>query len=252
MDPKCPIYSVVLPVFNEEGNMVPLIEDIRRALEPTTREFEIICVDDASKDNSVSTIRDLRQKDPRIILLRHRRNFGQSAAFATGFAQARGDVVITMDSDRQNDPADIPNFLAAIADADCVCGIRQKRQDTWVKRASSRIANRVRTWLTGDSVRDTGCAFRAMRRECLRELPVFNGMHRFLPSLLRFQGRRVTQIPIRHHPRVWGRSNYGILNRGFRGLVDCLGVRWWSLRAVPQDRLLEEKGGRTHEPAPAS
>jgi glycosyltransferase involved in cell wall biosynthesis len=233
--------SVILPIFNEEGNMEPLIGEIIQALEPISPSFEVVCVDDCSTDRTIEVLRSLNQKDSRVVVLSHSRNFGQSAAQATGFRYAKGGIFITMDADRQNDPADIPTLLQAFVDTDCVCGIRRKRQDNRLRKIASKIGNGFRNWLTGDRIRDSGCTFRVMRRECLLEIPMFNGMHRFLPTLLRFQGRRVAEVEIGHRPRVWGKSKYGILNRAFRGLLDCMAIRWWKWRCFPQDRCRADK-----------
>lgn len=232
--------SVVLPMLNEEGNIEPLLQEITQVLEKLRLTFEIICVDDGSSDGSAVVLKTLQGKDARVVPVYHRSNFGQSAAQATGFGCARGQVIVTMDADRQNDPADMPRLLEALTDVDCVCGIRQKRHDSWRRKVASRIGNTVRDWLTGDHVQDSGCTLRAIRSACLREIPVFNGMHRFLPTLLRFQGRLVREIPVNHRARVWGYSKYGILSRGIRGLFDCLAVRWWKWRAVPQQRTCQK------------
>jgi dolichol-phosphate mannosyltransferase len=141
-----------------------------------------------------------------------------------------------MDADGQNDPESIPELLAALPGFDCVAGVRRRREDNWVKRVSSKIANGFRNAITGDRISDSGCTFRALRREALAEVPVFNGMHRFLPSLLRFQGYRVTEIAVRHRPRTTGVSKYGVGNRLFRGIRDCFAMRWYRRRAVPGRR----------------
>lgn len=234
-----PVYSVVLPIFNEQGNIGHLIDEIVVALEgPSGGSFEIMAVDDASRDGTLNTLNERAARDPRIHVLAHRLNCGQSAALATGFRHARGNVVITLDADGQNNPVDIPALLAALVEGiDAVCGVRQKRNDTWVRRLSSRIANAFRNAVTGDVLQDAGCGFRVIRRQALADLPVFNGLHRFLPTLLRFQGFRVIEIPVSHRPRTWGTSKYGIGNRAFRGMVDCIAMRWWRKRAVPAQRL---------------
>jgi glycosyltransferase involved in cell wall biosynthesis len=167
---------------------------------------------------------------------RHNLNCGESAAEATGFAHARGEWIITIDADQQNDPADIPSLLEASKNVDAVCGVRTKREDDFVKRISSRIANGFRNWVTGDVIADAGCTFRALRKEALREIPVFNGMHRFLPTLLRLQGFTVIEIPVNHRPRTRGESKYGIGNRMFRGLIDCFAIHWWRKRCLPTNR----------------
>ena len=234
---QTPEISVVLPIYNEKGNIEPLVKEIIAALEPTGRMFEILCVDDGSKDESLSTILSLAEKDKRIVALSHKKNFGQSAAQATGFAKARGEILVTLDADGQNNPADIPRLLALLPENDCACGIRAKRRDTWIRKLSSCIANRVRNWITGDRIQDSGCTLRVIKKNCLKEIPVFNGMHRFLPSLLRFKGWKVIEILIDHRERTWGVSKYGIRNRAFRGLIDTIAVRWWKARSFPQERL---------------
>lgn len=233
--------SVVLPIYNEEGNMEPLLEEIVQALTPLEKKFEIVCVDDCSKDSTVEKLKELREKDARVILLQHHKNFGQSAAQATGFHKAKGDIIVTLDSDRQNNPADIPKLLALIGEYDCVCGIRKKRRDNIIRKISSRTANKIRDWLTGDSVKDSGCNLRAIKKEALEEIPLFNGTHRFMPTLLRIKGKKVKEIEVDHRPRTWGKSNYGVWNRALRGLRDCLGIRWWKARSFPQNRCKSEK-----------
>lgn len=241
MTPTPPQVSVVLPVFNEAENLPSLLDEIAATLHGLGMRFEILAVDDASTDGSPEVLAQLRRQHPELRVLRHRRNCGQSAAFASGFAHARGEVVVTLDADGQNDPHDLPTLLAALRPGvDCVTGVRTRRQDTWVKRLSSRIANAYRNRITGDRVTDAGCTFRVVRRAALREVPVFNGMHRFLPSLLRWQGFTVVEVPVNHRPRTRGVSKYGVGNRLWRGLRDCLAMRWYAARALPADRLLPE------------
>jgi hypothetical protein len=146
-----------------------------------------------------------------------------------------------MDSDGQNDPRDIPRLLAALEDVDCVCGVRALRRDGWVRRASSAIGNGFRRLVTGDRISDAGCTYRALRRAALEELPVFNGMHRFLPTLLRVQGYSLCEIPVGHRPRSAGESKYGIGNRMWRGIADCLAMRWFARRALRGGRALPEQ-----------
>ncbi|HMP89792.1 MAG TPA: glycosyltransferase family 2 protein [Kiritimatiellia bacterium] len=232
-------YSVILPVFNECENLEPLIREIEQALQAlSTSSYEIIPVDDKSTDGSREKLRELAKNNLRIKPLFHHRNAGQSAALASGMHIARGEVLITLDADGQNDPADIVTLINALSpEIDTVCGIRQGRKDTLVRRWSSIIANGFRNWITGDHVHDAGCTFRVMRRTALKELPVFNGLHRFIPTILRFQGYTVREIPIRHRPRIWGTSKYGIGNRMFRGFVDCFAIRWWRKRMIPARRV---------------
>ena len=177
-------------------------------------------------------------KYPSLRVVKHRVNSGESAAQATGFRAACGELIVTMDADQQNDPADIPALLEALTpETACVCGVRRSREDDFVKRASSRLANAFRNFVTGDRIRDAGCTFRVIRRRALAEVPVFNGMHRFLPSLLRAQGYRVAEIFVNHRPRTRGSSKYGIGNRLWRGIRDCFAMRWYRARAVPADRI---------------
>ncbi len=230
-----PDLSLVIPVYNEEDSLPPLLAEILAVMTALNRSFEILFVDDCSKDQSLAVLRRLRQEHPAagIRVLRHGINSGESAASATGMAHARGDLVVTLDADGQNDPADIPHLLAALApDVAAVCGVRRKREDDWVKRISSRIANRVRNALTGDRIADAGCTYRVLRRAALHEIPVFNGLHRFLPTILRWQGYRVVELSVNHRPRKAGVSKYGVGNRAWRGLVDCMAMRWYRQRRV--------------------
>ena len=233
--------SVVIPVYNEEDNLEPLFEELYPVLTQIGSAFEVICVDDASTDNSCAVLQKLKDKYPQLKIIQHRMNCGESAAEAAGFANARGQWIVTMDADQQNDPADIPALLAASGNTDAVCGVRRKREDDWIKRISSRIANGFRNWVTGDAVADAGCTFRAIRKDALVEVPIFNGMHRFLPTLLRLQGFKVTEVPVNHRPRTRGESKYGIGNRMFRGLVDCCAILWFRRRCFPARRFSPQK-----------
>jgi len=233
--------SVVLPIFNEEGNLLSMLGEIDEVLRLSGKLYEIICVDDFSTDRSVAVVRSWQQSHTCVRLVRHRLNCGQSAAVASGFGRARGDIVVTLDADGQNDPADIPRYLEALkSGVDCVCGVRKDRQDPGLKQFASRIANRFRNWLTHETIEDAGCGFRAVRRRVLCEVPRFNGMHRFLPTLLRAQGYTVAEVPIRHRPRMHGVSKYGIHDRLWRGIRDCFAIRWYQARAFAGDRLIAE------------
>jgi dolichol-phosphate mannosyltransferase len=234
--------SVVIPVYNEEENLMPLLDELFPILRESGKGFEVICIDDASKDNSFSVLEGIKKVYAELRIVRHKLNCGESAAEATGFAHAKGDVIVTIDGDQQNDPADIPLLLEALDHADAVCGVRRKREDDWVKRISSKIANGFRNWATKDAVSDAGCTFRALKRNALKEIPVFNGMHRFLPTLLRLQGFTVTEVSVNHRPRTRGESKYGIGNRMFRGLIDCFAMIWWRRRCLPGNRAnIEDK-----------
>jgi len=216
-----PALSVVVPLYNEEANLPILQEELRVAL--SGLDYEVILVDDGSIDRTVERI----ETAPNIRLIRFEKNSGQSAAIYAGLTAARGATVVIIDGDLQNDPADIPKLLAEIArGADLVCGYRVKRRDTLVKRATSRIANAVRSRYTKDGVRDTGCTLKAMRRECVSTLLPFKGMHRFIPALIKAAGYRLVEVPVNHRPRCFGQSKYGLGNRALRATIDMFGVRW--------------------------
>jgi dolichol-phosphate mannosyltransferase len=214
-------FSVVIPLYNEEANLPILQEELRTAL--SGLDYEIIFVDDGSVDRTAERI----EPAGNIRVIRFEKNSGQSAAIYAGLTAARGATVVIIDGDLQNDPADIPKLLAEIArGADLVCGYRVKRQDTFVKRATSRIANAVRSRYTKDGVRDTGCTLKAMRRECVSALFPFKGMHRFIPALVKAAGYQLVEVPVNHRPRRFGESKYGLGNRALRATIDMFGVRW--------------------------
>jgi glycosyltransferase involved in cell wall biosynthesis len=227
-----PDLSLVVPAYNERENLEPLFAELRAALAGVGRSFEIVAVDDGSRDGSGEWIAAEAARDPRVVPVRLAENQGQSAALAAGFRAARGAVIVTLDADLQNDPADLPRLLAALDGADVVSGIRQSRQDPWVRRASSRLANAVRRAVIGDAVTDIGCSFKAYRREALEGIPLFVGAHRFLPALCAFRGGRLVEVPVHHRARRYGRSKYGIGNRLGRGLYDLIGVRWLKSRLL--------------------
>ena len=236
--PETVLLSVVIPVFNEQDNLEPLLAELVPVLEGLGLGWEVLCVNDASTDQSAAVLARLAAAEPRLRVLTHRINSGESAGQASGFRHARGDLVVTMDADLQNDPADIARYLAALGPGiDAVCGYRAERREGWLRRFASRTANRFRAAITGDRLRDAGCTFRLLRREALADIPVFNGMHRFLPTLIKAQGGAVVEIPINDRPRLAGVSKYGINNRLWRGLADCFGVRWYQRRALRLDRL---------------
>ena len=236
--------SVLLPVFNERRNLAPLIEEIASALSGVT--FEIVAVDDGSTDGSREELLRLRHHTPQLRIVSLVERSGQSAALAAGVDVARGDVVITMDADGQNDPADIPRLLKLRRDGGnvaAVVGVRVDRSVGRWKRIQARVANRVRDLVTGDAVRDTGCALRVINREHMRRLSRFRGMHRFVPTLLRLEGIQVIETPVRDRPRRHERSKYGMWNRIWVGWVDAWGVRWMRTRRLTY-RLREVEDGR--------
>jgi len=224
--------SAVVPAYNEVESLPQLLAELRAALDATRRRWELVLVDDGSTDGSAEWLHAEAARDARLVLVRFERNAGQSAALAAGLARARGEVVVTLDADLQNDPADIPTLLAALADADVVSGVRAKRHDSWIRLVSSRIANATRRAVIGDRVTDIGCSLKAYRREVLEGLPMFVGVHRFLPALCAFRGARVVEVPVHHRPRTRGVSKYGMGNRLWRGIHDLVGVSWLKARLL--------------------
>jgi dolichol-phosphate mannosyltransferase len=194
--------------------------------------YELLFVDDGSGDHTGQVLRDLAAKHSEVRIMRFRYNAGQSAALDAGFKDARGIRVVTLDADLQNDPCDIPRVLEMLDDYDVVCGIRQGRQDTWLRRISSKFANHLRRRVLHDDIVDVGCSLRAYRRQCLKSIKLYTGMHRFLPVLLQIEGFRIGQVPVRHHPRQHGQSKYNVRNRAWRALMDLLAVRWMQSRQL--------------------
>ncbi len=234
-----PTLSVVIPVYNEAENIAPLAEKIGAALAGWPGEAEILFVDDGSTDQTLELLRGLQKNDARVRIAHFRRNNGQTAALAAGFRLARGNAVVTIDGDLQNDPAEIPRLAAMLKDWDCVCGVRARRQDSLWKRISSRVGNGFRNWATGDDVIDTGCTLKAFRRETVERLELYQGMHRFLPTLIRMRGFRVTQVPVSHHPRLHGQTKYGTWGRLTKGLADVWAVRWMKKNRLRYEADLE-------------
>ena len=236
--------SVVIPVYNEEDNLPLLWPELRAVLEQLRVEFEVIFVDDGSRDRSAEVVRSIRAADPRVRLVRLKANAGETAATDAGFKTARGRRVITMDADLQNDPHDIPALVKHLDEWDVVTGWRVQRGegDSLVRQLSSRVANRTRNWLSDEAIQDSGCTFRAFRRDCLRDLVLYRGFHRFIPTLLRMRGYRVLEVPVRNRPRRFGRSKYGVLNRVFVASADLLVVRWMKKRLLRYE-VAEDLGG---------
>jgi glycosyltransferase involved in cell wall biosynthesis len=224
--------SVVVPVYNEEENLPVLILQIAEVLRPLGKTFEMIFVDDGSKDQSRRILKEMASQYPQIRIIGFKKNCGETAAGAAGIKEAQGGIVITIDADLQNDPEDIPRMLDHLNEYDMVTGWRQKREDSWVKRITSRIANRIRNSLSGEEIQDSGCTFRAYKRECLREIKLYKGMHRFIPTLVKMEGFRVIEIPIAHHPRKFGVSKYTTWNRMWRAFIDLLAVKWMKSRHI--------------------
>ena len=224
--------SVVVPVFNEAENILPLADEIAAAMERVGHTYEMVFVDDASTDATWQRIQEAQQRHPQIRGLRHQRNSGQSAGIWTGIQATQSPLLVTLDGDRQNDPVELPRMFEALRDCDFVCGARQKRQDGRLRRLSSAIARRVRMRVLKSSFCDTGCSFRVFRREALQGIFPFNGLHRFLPVLVEANGKRAKEIPICHRPRTAGESKYGVWNRLGRGIYDLLAIAWYQKRRL--------------------
>lgn len=230
--------SIVIPAFNEAGNLPGLIQECDQALGDLGVDYEIIVVDDASTDETPQVLQALQQRNTRLVTLRAPRNQGQSAAICRGVRAARSEWIGTLDGDGQNVPADFRRLVDALTDAESpervgmLAGQRLKRQDSWSKRIASRVANTVRARILGDGIADTGCGIKLFRRELYLRFPQFDHMHRFLPALTRSYGMDVVPVPVRHRPRKQGKSKYGTLDRLVCGIPDLLGVAWLARRVL--------------------
>jgi len=224
--------SVVVPVYNEEGNLPVLIPALLEVLKNLGRSYEIIFVDDGSSDESRRILKEMASEHASLRILRFKENRGLSTALMAGMREARGEIIVTLDSDLQNDPADIPRLLEYLDRYDMATGWRQKREDKWLKKISSKIGNLVRNWVSGENIQDSACTFRAFKKECVQEIPVFNGMHRFLSTLVKMRGFGIIEVPVAHHPRRFGKSKYNIRNRMVRSFIDLLAVRWMKRRTI--------------------
>lgn len=229
-----PHISVVIPVYNEGKNIRPLTSEVFDALAGRLH-YELIFVDDGSIDDTPDEIERMIAQNPAVVICRHDRNRGQSAAVRTGVLTARADIVAVLDGDGQNDPRDIIRLygqLSMLPSLSMVIGERRDRKDSWLRRVSSRVANAVRSRLLGDGISDTGCGLKVFYREQYLNLPAFDHMHRFLPALMQRQGGKVHTLPVNHRPRLHGLSKYGVGNRLWVGIMDLLGVRWLQKRRL--------------------
>ena len=227
-----PRLAVLVPVFNEAENVEPMAREVAKAFAGASISYELVFIDDGSNDRTWEEILAAVKAHPEVRGLRHRRNRGQSAAIWTGLLRTATPLIATLDGDLQNDPADIPRCVEELARADFVCGVRHRRQDTWVRRVSSKIARWTRRRALGVDFQDTGCALRVFRRELVGHLFPFNGMHRFLPLLAHWGGAIVKEIPVNHRARQFGVSKYGVWNRLGRGIADLRGLRWYRRRCL--------------------
>jgi len=227
--------SIIVPVKDEAENVMNLAEELETAMASVSYSWECIWVDDGSTDDTLGQLKELNQRRPQHQYIVLSRTYGQAAALYTGFCSAQGRLLATLDGDGQNDPEDLPILINRLVQdgLDMVQGVRQKRKDTFVRKASSRIANAFRNSFTGENITDVGCSLRVFRHVCVTHLPVFKGLHRFLPTLIRNQGySKIIEIPVRHRPRKYGCTKYGIHNRLWVGLMDTFAVRWMQTRMV--------------------
>ena len=231
-----PWISIVIPIKDERENLPPLTEQLLKVLDTHERSrttpFEILYIDDGSTDGSSQLMDNLAAQYQQIRVLHFDRNYGQTSAFDTGFRQAQGDLIVTLDGDLQFDPADILTLLPLASQYDLVCGWRKDRHDNLVRKLSSRIAYGFRSAVLGDRIHDTGCSLKVFRREVVEKLQLFEGLHRFFPALAKMHGFTLTEVPVRHLPRAHGTSKYGIGNRLFKSLYDLIAVRWMQRRVL--------------------
>jgi dolichol-phosphate mannosyltransferase len=239
--------SIIVPVYNEEDNVIPLVQEVAAALEPSRWAYELVFVDDASTDGTWAAIQQAKAQDPRVRGLRHIRNGGQSAALWTGIQASSSPILATMDGDRQNDPSDFPTLLNQMEQYDFVCGVRTKRRDTFARRVSAKVARAARKLVLKVDFADTGCAFRVFKRSALAGVFPFNGVHRFLPVLVHGGGGKTLELPVNHRARVAGVSKYGLWNRLGRGIVDLLAVGWYQRRVLRPAPFEELRSASLHD-----
>lgn len=240
--------SVIVPIKDEAESIRTLAAEITQAMDAVSCSWECLWVDDGSTDGSLDILIEIHGRWPEHhYYLSLDKNYGQSAALYAGFRAASGRVFATLDGDLQNDPNELPRLLALLerGKADMVNGIRRNRRDGWVKKISSRIANGFRNWITKEHIVDVGCSLRVFYRDCVEEIPVFTGMHRFLPTLVRMRGFQIIEMSVNHRPRAFGQTKYGINNRLWASLVDCFGVRWMQSRSIrPRAKVAALRYGR--------
>ncbi len=224
--------SVIAPVYNEKENIPILIEKIEQVLKKRFTSYEIILVDDGSTDGSKEILDKEANKNGHIKVYHFTENNGQTAALAAGFKLCTGDLVVTMDADLQTDPEDIYTLLAYIDDYDMINGKRETREDGLKRKFSSFVGNTVRNFITDDNIKDTGCPLKLFKKEVVKSYYLFEGMHRFLPTLAKMNGFKVLEVPVRHYDRQYGKSKYGVFNRLFKGLKDAFAVRWMKKRKL--------------------
>ena len=219
--------SIILPVYNEEENVPVIYEELKSVLDKINKNYEIIFIDDGSTDKTFEVLEKLHKKNPKVKIIKFRKNFGQSAALQAGFDNCRGEIVVSMDSDLQNNPRDIPKLIEKLDEGyDCVCGWRHKREDSFSKKVLSKIASLMRRPLIGTDLHDFGCTFRVYKKDCVKELELYGEMHRYIPPMLRWKGFRVSEMEVNHRKRLHGKTKYNC-KRVMKGFVDMINVWFW-------------------------
>ncbi len=224
--------SVVIPAYNEAESLPLVVSEIEEALTPLERSWEVVIVDDGSTDGTREVIADMAAVKSFVRPVYFDGNYGQTSAFDAGIKAAKGGIIVLIDADLQNDPADIPRLIDKLSSYDAAVGWRAQRKDTWTKKLTSRFANFIRNHATGETIHDTGCSLKAFKRECFKNVKLFNGMHRFLATLVKMEGCTVTEVKVNHRPRRFGRSKYSIFNRFLRPTMDLLAVMWMQRRTL--------------------
>jgi glycosyltransferase involved in cell wall biosynthesis len=225
-----PYLSLVIPCYNEEENVAELLRRVEASLNQVGRPYEVVLVDDGSSDRTPELLAEARSRLPWLRVIRMKQNRGQSAAFEAGFAAARGELIATIDADLQNDPEEIPRLLPMLGDFDMITGWRKERQDTGFRRWQSRKANQIRNWISQETVNDSASSLKIYRAHTLKGLRLFNGAHRFFPTLVKMRGYTCLELPVKHSQRFAGTAKYGFRNRAFRAFIDLLGIRWMKSR----------------------
>lgn len=230
MSGQAPYLSLVIPAYNEQESIPVLLDRVEKALLQIGRPFEVIIVDDGSTDRTPELLAEGMRRHPWLRVLRMARNSGQSAAFDAGFKAARGEIIATIDADLQNDPEEIPRLLPMLEGYDMITGWRKDRHDSAFRRWQTRMANRIRNWLSDETIQDSASSLKIYRRHCVEGIWLFTGAHRFMPTLVKMRGYTVLETPVKHSPRFAGAAKYGFRNRAWRAFVDLLGVRWMKKR----------------------
>jgi dolichol-phosphate mannosyltransferase len=241
-----PYLSLVIPAYNEQENVEALLKRVGDALASTGKPFEVVIIDDGSTDSTPQLLRDAMARLPWLRVLRLRKNSGQSAAFDAGFRAARGDVIATIDADLQNDPEEIPRLLPMLDGYDMITGWRRDRQDTKFRKVQTKIANRIRNWISQETINDSASSLKLYKRHCLEGMQLFTGAHRFFPTLVKMRGYTVREEPVKHSHRFAGTAKYGFRNRALRAFVDLLAVRWMKTRYIRYQADEVRPGGAAH------